>query len=52
MERLNKNSKASILELLEWFDLDLWANLAATEGRMIEKAKLALEKLGNVWIEL
>lgn len=52
MERLNKNAKASLLELIERFDLESRANVAAAEGRMIEKVKQSLEKLGTVKIEL
>ena len=52
MDRLNKVSKQQFMELIERFDLESWANLAAAEGRMIEKQKMALEKIGNLWIEV
>ena len=52
MDRLNKQSKQQFLELLERFDLESWANMAATEGRMIEKQKQALEKIGTLKIEM
>lgn len=38
--------------MLEWNDLEHWANLAATEGWMIEKQKMALEKIGTLKIEI
>jgi len=52
MDRLIKNSKISVVELIERFDLENRANMAATEGRMIEKQKMALEKIGTLKIEI